>query len=305
IGTALIGIGIAGIAAFVALFTLFGLAHERDSALADSLSNLLGGLVFSLPLWALLISLGRRLSQPDASRLLEADERAPILLLRSFADDPKQIRAKGFATRTFSLGLRGRKRLEAAIADELARLGPFIAIGRPGEKLPQLGAARTYFRDEEWQAAVSDWIARARLIVMIAGHTPWVQWELREVARAGQLGKLLLLLPPGDTADRKRRLDLVAESLEDEAVAGLSADSDVTRIIAMRFSAEKQSSDESRLRFRDPSSGVRRINFIESGAADEVDYELAIRVATFDPAAESSHPSLTESADSRLSNDRT
>ena len=51
------------------------------------------------------------------------------------------------------------------------------------------------------QVAVSDWIVRARLIVMIVGHTSWVQWELREIVRVGHLGKLLLLLPPGDAAD--------------------------------------------------------------------------------------------------------
>jgi hypothetical protein len=121
IGTALTGIGMAGATAFVALLTLFGLAHERDNAFAATLSGLLGGLVLSLPLWAILISLGRRLSQPDASRLLEALERAPILPLRSFSDDPKQIRAKGLAIRVLSLGFYGRKRMRGP--DQARRRG--------------------------------------------------------------------------------------------------------------------------------------------------------------------------------------
>ena len=104
IGTALTGIGVIGIAVVMLLFLLFGLADKRDIALAAQVLDLLGALIFSLPACAILVALGRRLSQPDASRLLEADERAPILLLRSFSDDAKQIPAKGLVTRALFLG---------------------------------------------------------------------------------------------------------------------------------------------------------------------------------------------------------
>jgi hypothetical protein len=268
IGNALVGIGVLGIAAVTVLFVLYALTDKRDIALAAQLLDLLGGLSFTLPVWAVLIPLGRRLSQPNASRLLEADERAPILLLRSFSDDAKQIPAKGLATRALFLGLRGKKRLEAAVADELARLGPFVAIGRPGEVLPQLGAARAYFGDDEWQIAVAGWIARARLIVMIAGTTSWVQWELREISRAGQIGKLLVLLPPGSAADKRHRLELVGDELGDPRILALGADS--SRIIAMRFRTAGDVAHAAR-----PRGMV-----VESATTGEVDYELAIRVAT-------------------------
>jgi hypothetical protein len=161
--------------------------------------------------------------------------------------------------------LRGRTRLEAAIADEIARLGPFVAIGRPGEVLPQLGAARAYFSDDEWQAAVADWIARARLIVVIAGTTPWVRWELGEIARAGQVGRLLVLLPPGDADDRRRRLEFVAEALGDTTLLGQAPES--SRIVALRF-------------HRGSGADARRsrVTVVESATAGEVDYEVAIRV---------------------------
>jgi len=265
LGSALILAGVAGVASVAVLFAAYGLARERDAGLADFALDALAPLIFTLPVSAVLISLGRRVSQPDASRLLETDERSPILLLRSFADDAKQIRAKGLATRVLFLGLLGRKRLEAAIADELSCLGPFIAIGQPGERLPRLGAARAYFGDDEWQSAVVDWIARARLIVMIAGRTPWVQWELRQIVRAGQLGKLLLLLPPGPVEDRRHRIELISEALDDRRLRS----ADAQRVVAVRFSAAE-----------DPLRHQSGIVVVESTETTEVGYELGIRVAT-------------------------
>ena len=69
--------------------------------------------------------------------------------------------------------------------------GPFVAIGEPGERLPDLGAARAYFSDHEWQAAVLDWIGRARTIVIIVGKTRWVTWELQRVIASGKLDHLV------------------------------------------------------------------------------------------------------------------
>ena len=131
--------------------------------------------------------------------------------------------------------------------------------------LPQLGAARAYFGDDEWQAAVADWIARARLIVVIAGTTPWVQWELREIARAGQVGRLLVLVPPGAPADRRQRVEYVADALGDSGPGAQGVDS--SRIVALRF-------------HDGPGADARRsrVIVVESATAGEVDYELAIRV---------------------------
>jgi hypothetical protein len=268
IGLAMTSVGVAGILAAAALLAVYGLAEGRDPALAETTSDLFLAAIVGLPLCAAAIAFGKRLAQPSAARLLEADERAPILLLRSFADDARQVRSKGLSTRVLSLGVRGRKRLEAAVADELARLGPFVAIGQPGERLPRLGAARAYFSDDEWQRAVIDWIARARLIVMVAGRTAWLQWELKEIVRAGQLGKLLLLLPPGDAADRSQRLELIAVALDDRLL--LTHVADASKAIAIRFRDHPGNSKP---------AGAAMI--IDSVTTTEVDYELAIRVANY------------------------
>ena len=152
--------------------------------------------LFTLPLWGGLLAIGRRLAQPDAGRLLAADERAPVLLLRSFQDDHARISTTNLFSRLLYFGFLRKMRLESAIADELNRIGPFIAVGRPGEKLPSLGAARAYLDDDAWQAQVLQWIHDARLIVIVGGTSHWVQWEMQQVGAQARLRQLVLLLPP-------------------------------------------------------------------------------------------------------------
>ncbi|MEL6317437.1 MAG: hypothetical protein AAFR16_07335, partial [Pseudomonadota bacterium] len=214
LGWALTALGFGGIAAVVAavLLVFSDAGGATDGALYAAAEGVAGLGVLLLPLAALILGLGRRLSQPDAGRLLEADARAPVLLLRSFKDDAATLSSRNALKRLLYLGLYGRVRLEAAIADELARLGPFIAVGQPGETLPALGAARAYFSDDEWRDAVRDWIAKARLIVVIAGTTRWVAWELEQIQAAGKLDATVLLIPPrrGDDAETRRaRLELL------------------------------------------------------------------------------------------------
>jgi hypothetical protein len=43
---------------------------------------------------------------------------------------------------------------EEYLRAEILKAGPFVAVGRPGDPLPQLGANRLYVDDADWQAAV-------------------------------------------------------------------------------------------------------------------------------------------------------
>jgi hypothetical protein len=74
--------------------------------------------------------------------------------------------------------------------------GPFIAVGSPKDKVPQLGAARKLLSDGEWQHSVTRWMEEASVIVMYAGTTHWVGWELKQIVDGGFTEKLILLFPP-------------------------------------------------------------------------------------------------------------
>lgn len=68
-----------------------------------------------------------------------------------------------------------RRRLEEAVSAQLSAWGPFIAIGQPGEELPDLGTFRAYFKDDEWQKAIVNWVCDCKLVVRILGMTDSVK----------------------------------------------------------------------------------------------------------------------------------
>ena len=49
---------------------------------------------------------------------------------------------------------------EEELAGILRCFGPFVAIGRPGEEVSEIGAARMYVEDDDWEVVVSDLLNR-------------------------------------------------------------------------------------------------------------------------------------------------
>ena len=138
----------------------------------------IGWSVLVLVLWRLW-SFSRRHLAPSADEAQRADPRPPILYLRSFVDDETAVVDDGgFKLWGRFLSLLGVPNPEQEMAIVLKQAGPVVAIGRPGEKLPQLGAARLYVSNDRWQAEVLDLMSRARLVVIRIGATPGVRWEI-------------------------------------------------------------------------------------------------------------------------------
>ncbi|HVN55527.1 MAG TPA: hypothetical protein VMT46_14430 [Anaerolineaceae bacterium] len=125
---------------------------------------------------------GMKLSAGRGEEVLEKDTRPPVLYLRSFQAD------------TIDTGHIIKKSQEQTLASVFNRIGPFVAIGDPGEPLPELGAARLYV-GKEWKEVVEDLVCRARLVVLRAGSTPGFWWEFEHVTRSVSPEKILLLIP--------------------------------------------------------------------------------------------------------------
>ena len=214
----------------------------------------IGVLLLARALWRV----GKRLNLRRRNEIILRDK-PPVLLLRSFTDDVVGIPPNALIPRL----IRRRKRLEETIGEQLTGAGPFVAIGRPGERLPQLGASRFYLDDSEWQAIVEAFIARSELIIMIAGKTQWIQWELANVLKLDRLAALLIVFPRITEADRNERWQNLKAAFGDSSWSAAMESVDIARALAVFIAAD------------------RGIVMVKSRNANQSDYEAALRVATY------------------------
>jgi len=122
----------------------------------------------------------------SAEQLLASDPRPPVAYLRSFeAASEIRLRSDRFWSRTATtlFGYAVTFSPEQELAEILNYVGPVIAIGRPGEPLPELGAARLYVDDADWKAKVMDMMTRSRLVIIRAGSTPSLEWEIDQAMK--------------------------------------------------------------------------------------------------------------------------
>ncbi|MEU3416245.1 hypothetical protein ABZ760_34235 [Streptomyces sp. NPDC006658] len=123
------------------------------------------------------------------------------LYLRSFEDDVRRTAleenerpAPGPGAVVSDLGLSTRTE-EEQLAQALKPVAPMVAVGRPGERLPLVGARRLYLPVDDWQDTVRDLMRRARLVVMAVGLGPGLLWEFSEATRLLPAERLVLLVP--------------------------------------------------------------------------------------------------------------
>lgn len=117
----------------------------------------------------------------NTERILANSIRRPVLYLRSFDIDDEvgaswKVQLVRFVPVTvFSV------RSETSLVRQLKRVGPVVALGRPDEKIPRLGALRYYASDDEWQDVIHRLMETAQLIVFKPGKSLSLFWEFGEV----------------------------------------------------------------------------------------------------------------------------
>jgi hypothetical protein len=85
---------------------------------------------------------------------------------------------------------------EEVLAKHLWMLGPVIAIGRPGEKVPPCGAAQEYINGSDWQSRVVQLFDEAAAVVAIMATSDGLAWELNQITTHVAFAKLVLIMPP-------------------------------------------------------------------------------------------------------------
>jgi hypothetical protein len=283
-GITLAGVVIAGIflgaALFVALFasaiSALGGAGVPDYMFDRTLrlSILLAPALAAMAIVPLMLS--RRVAMRTLRRQALRDLRAPVLLLRSFADDKRRVRARGRFRGGFvdEFAMRRSERFEEVIAFALGEIGPVFAVGQVGERLPPaLGAVRRQLPNEEWQNRVTDWMQEAQVIVVVMGRSESLVWELRRIREMGYLQKTVVLFPPTSLSEQRARLGVLRETLE-LPWPTLTLDGSRASVVSVTF----------------PHVGAPP--FLQYAAGqDDLAYDCALQVAlTFKPLFNEWHP---------------
>lgn len=152
---------------------------------------LLGAIALSISTLGILIyKRGQKHLTATASETMARDKRLPVLYLRSFKADSMTSQPLGAPQFPVQIATE-----EEEIASIMNEVGPFIAIGKPGEKLPELGASRMYTSGDEWQDTVTDLMSRSQLVALRAGETRGFWWEVQQAVKLVDPQKILILIP--------------------------------------------------------------------------------------------------------------
>ncbi|WP_067792330.1 hypothetical protein [Actinomadura formosensis] len=135
---------------------------------------------------------GRR-NRTQAMEPLDAlpDSEKIVLFLRAFADDDgfaavQEGPSKGPWAATMDTE-------EEQLALAVAPFGTMVALGKPSDTLPQVGANRHYASDEDWKAQVLAGLDRAGLILLACGPGRSLRWEVEQVVSRNRPEELVLI----------------------------------------------------------------------------------------------------------------
>jgi hypothetical protein len=184
-----------------------GFASFLVAAFASTLCLLLG-LRFLSRTTQVAVERVRKNYARSAQEVLAKVESQPVVYLRAFDADSKRMPG--------IIGMLGSPpRFEEYLIGRFKVLGPCVAIGRPKEELPELGAARMYLSDENWQTEVTALVREARCVVAFVDRlTPGIEWELEHILMQQYADKLGLVLWFGPAETENRELyELVAAFL--------------------------------------------------------------------------------------------
>jgi hypothetical protein len=193
VGGALIVAGIF----FMSVFTAVAI---QGGALWIFLLGAIGLGTFACYAGGMIYNLGRRVEVATVPPV--NDTRPPVIYLRSFKDDARTSQT-GLGEGVVSLPTE-----EEELVKVLSAIGPVLAVGKPGEHWPRLGARRIYVPNEQWKERVTELMRDAALVVLRPGRTSSIRWEISEAMAHVRPERLLLVLPFDETEYSAFRQDL-------------------------------------------------------------------------------------------------
>ncbi|MGW4938865.1 hypothetical protein ACWEQH_38760 [Streptomyces sp. NPDC004166] len=141
-----------------------------------------------------------------------------VLYLRTFTDDPALGDFRPGADLRSSFGdahisNQALRTEEEQLKVAVRPFGPMVAVGRPGQRLPEVGARRLYLDQHGWQDTVLRLMAKAGdsgLVLMGAGRGAALRWELTQAVALVPPSRLVLLVPMWQENYESFRQDVAA-----------------------------------------------------------------------------------------------
>ena len=134
------------------------------------------------------------LSPPIQNKNLEL-----ILFLRPFLIDKKLSRTRVWAYLGGPFAMILMPGYLRTCSENLSKLfrkqGNLIAVGSPGEKLPQLGPFSVYYSNNDWELNVGAMMMRCKYIIVYAGTSKGCLWELEYIVLNKLFFKSYIYLP--------------------------------------------------------------------------------------------------------------
>ena len=145
-------------------------------------SNGFAGLATLILFYLYIIRKGIRHTVKSFDEVIKTDKRDPIVYLRSFDDDhsEKVLREVNH---------------ELVLSKVIKPYGPLLAIGKPGESLPTLGANRKYVSDEDWENVVTKMLAIAKAVIFKLNSSSGLLKEYELALKTVPYDKILFYFP--------------------------------------------------------------------------------------------------------------
>jgi hypothetical protein len=186
-----------GAAAAIAVFAypLFTLLPPETAA---SYMNMIVWIVLILVAWTVVPRMHRAAREVTQIKLgyqpiqvLREAKHAPALYLRSFHFDALSSAVPKWQEQLLNVAM---PTAELNLVQMIWRHAPVLAIGRPGETTPPVGAVRFYVRQDIWKQTVEAVASLCPLIVWTTGQTEGLKWEIKHLRETLPPRKLLLWL---------------------------------------------------------------------------------------------------------------
>ena len=127
---------------------------------------------------------------------------------------------------------------EESLVTAASAYGPVVALGKPGQKLTPIGAARELVSEGTWTDSIDALVRDSVAIIAVVGDTPGLLWEFGHLRVRTSFHKLLLIVPPVARPELLRRLEAVFDALPEMSRVPHETLLDAGLAVLLRLSTE-------------------------------------------------------------------